>query len=98
MRRVMMIPILLIVAGCAAATPKPYFDDMSDSMVKVAVNFGAFSGPPWKNAKEAADPVAARHCAVYQKVPQLASSSKEGGGVWRGTYHFLYRCVEETSR
>ena len=98
MQRVMMIPILLMVAACAAATPKPYLDDMSDSMVKVAVGFGAFSGPPWKNAKEAADPVAARHCAVYQKLPQLASSSKEGGGVGRGTYRFLYRCVKETGR
>ena len=65
-RLFMMIPILLLAAGCTTAAPKPYLDNISESMVKVAVNFTAFYGPPWKNAKEAADPVAARHCTVYQ--------------------------------
>ena len=95
MRRLMMIAVLLLVAGCTTAAPKPYINDMSESMVKVAVNFTVFSGPPWKNAKEAADPTAARHCAVYHKLPQLASSSKAGAGIGgRGVYYFLYRCLE----
>ena len=95
--RYAVILVLLWAVGCTTAAPKPYLDDMSDSMVKVAVGFGAFAGPSWKNAKETADPVAARHCAVYQKVAQLASTSKDGG-VGTGTYYFLYRCLEETGR
>lgn len=98
MRPLIMIPILLLMAGCTTAAPKPYLDNISESMVKVAVNFAVFSGPPWKNAKEAADPVAVRHCAVYRKRAQLASSSKEAGALGRGTYYFLYRCLEETGR
>ena len=94
MRRV-MIPILLLAVGCTTATPRPYIDDMSESMVKVAVGFTLVAGPPWKNAKEAADPAAARHCAVYRKVAQLASTSKEGGVAGNGRYYFLYRCLEK---
>ena len=94
MRRV-MIPILLLAVGCTTAAPRPYIDDMSEAMVKVAVGFTLFSGPPWKNAKEAADPAAARHCAVYRKRAQLASSSKEGGVAGPGTYYFLYRCLQD---
>ena len=94
MRRLMTIPVVLLVAACTTAAPKPYIDDMSESMVKVAVSFTALAGPPWKNAKEAADPVAARHCAEYQRRPQLASSSKAGAGIGgKGVYFFLYRCL-----
>ena len=96
MRRLMMMPIVVLLVGCTTAAPKPYIDDMSESMVKIAVGFTAFSGPPWKSAKEGADPVAVQHCAVYEKLPQLASSSKDGGGMGRqGTYYFLYRCLEQ---
>ena len=94
MRRLIAVAALaaLALGACATAAPRPYIDDMSESMVKVGVNFTAFSGPPWENAKEATDGVAARHCAIYRKAPQLASSSSDGGV--SGTYYFLYRCLE----
>ena len=52
-------------------------------MVKVAVSFVPLAGPPWENAKSAADPVAARHCAEYGKRPDLGRRHRTSaaGGV-----------------
>ena len=97
MRPILVGICLLLIAGCATVNTAPYIEDLSDDMIKVAVNFGLVAGKEIEVARDSADAVALDHCASYNRRPEFASVSHRPTDFLNGipgTYYFVYRCLD----
>ena len=93
----MLIPVSLLLTSCTMSIPQPYIDDLSGDMIKIAVNFMPITGPSPEVSQDSADAIALDHCASYNRRSEHASSSVRTADAYgtRGTYYFLYRCLED---
>ena len=99
MCRILVGVCLFLIAGCTTVNTAPYIEDLSDDMVKVAINFGFPLPTPEgiQAARHSADAVALDHCASYNRRPEFASLSHRPMDFFEGipgTHYFVYRCLD----
>lgn len=78
----------------------PVLTDFTEIKAEVRVPYDEFSGPPYEESREAADPVGAEHCESLGKKAVFVSGRTEITGantsgnisVGFGAHVFLYRC------